>query len=170
VAAPGVTAPPVHPRSRLGTALTVTSLVVAVAALAVAGWALTRTYPEPEPGFTEAQQADAKNRICAAVELVRSGVSLNTNLQSPGGSADATGAMAAAANARLSLYDGGQYLLARLDPATDAELADEVRTFADTLVDIGAAATAGALNTDPEQAARIEQADATQQQIAASCG
>ncbi|MCG5432098.1 hypothetical protein LV457_07305 [Mycobacterium sp. MYCO198283] len=149
--------------------MTVTSLVVAVAALAVAGWALARTYRDPAPAYTEAQRAAAKDRICAAVELVRSGVSLNTNLQSPGGPADATGAMAAAANARISLYDGGQYLLARLDPATDAELADAVRTFADTLVDIGAAATAGALNTDPDQAARIQQADAAQQRIATSC-
>jgi hypothetical protein len=33
-------------------------------------------------------------------------------------------------NARISLYDGGQYLLARLDPATPPELADAVKKFA----------------------------------------
>ena len=48
-----------------------------------------------------------------------------------------------AANARLSLYDGGQYLLARLDPATLPELSDAVKKFSNLLMDIGASATAG---------------------------
>lgn len=64
-----------------------------------------------------------------------------------------------AANARISLYDGGQYLLARINPGTPKELADAARGFADTLMDYGAAATAGALDTDPDQAARLHSAD-----------
>lgn len=97
------------------------------------------------------------------------GVTQNTNLQAPGGPEDAVGNLAIAANARLSLYDGGQYLLARLDPATPPELADAVRTFANNLMDIGAAATAGALNTDPEQSARLRDADSVNSTVDGLC-
>ena len=93
------------------------------------------------------------------MEVVRRGVALNTNLQSPGGPGDVTGSLAVAANARLSLYDGGQYLVHRLDPATPTEVADAVEKFASTLMDIGASATAGAQNTDADQAGRLRDAD-----------
>ena len=49
--------------------------------------------------------------------------------------------------------------MARIDPATPKEVADAARGFADTLMDIGAAATAGAMDTDPDQAARLHSAD-----------
>jgi hypothetical protein len=62
--------------------------------------------------------------------VVRKGVSLNSNLQPPGGPEDVTGSLAVVANARISLYDGGQYLLVRLDPATPPDLADAVKTLA----------------------------------------
>ena len=100
---------------------------------------------------------------------MRKGVSLNTNLQPPGGPEDVTGTLAVVANARISLYDGGQYLLARLDPATPPELADAVKKFANLLMDIGAAATSGAQNSEPEQAARLKDADATNATITELC-
>ena len=152
-------------------AVPVIALIVALAALGLAGWTAFRPAPEPAagPAYTPAAQADAKLAICAATDLVRRGISLNTNLQSPGGEADVTGSMAVAANARLALSDGGQYLLDRLDPATPAPLADDVRKFANTLMDIGAASIAGALNTDPEQAARLREADALNGKITESC-
>jgi len=100
---------------------------------------------------------------------VRKGVSLNTNLQPPGGPADITGSLAVAANARISLYDGGQYLLARLDPATPKDLADTVTKFANLLMDIGANATAGAQNSQPEQAARLKEADAANTKLKELC-
>jgi hypothetical protein len=65
----------------------------------------------------------------------------------------------------ISVYDGGQYLLARLAPATPTDLADAVRGFANGLMDIGAAATAGAQNTDPEPAKRLSDADAASTRI-----
>ncbi|MDA4085907.1 hypothetical protein MHAS_02058 [Mycolicibacterium hassiacum DSM 44199] len=148
--------------------LSILSLVVADVALGVAGWALWRTQ-DREPVYSETQIADAKAGTCSALDVVRRGVSLNTNLQPAGGPEDVTGAQAVAANARVSLYDGGQYLLARLDPATPPELADKVREFADTLMDIGAYATAGVSNQDAEQAERLRTADEANKTLIELC-
>jgi hypothetical protein len=148
--------------------LTYLSLILAIAALAVAGWAWYRS-EYSKPSYSDTQRAEAKAKACTAMDLVRRGVSLNTNLQPAGGPADVTGSMAVAANARVSLYDGGQYLLAKLDPATPSDLADAVRTFANNLMDIGAAATAGALNTDPDQAARLRDAEAANATVTELC-
>jgi hypothetical protein len=152
-------------------AVSVVALIVALAALGLAGWATFRPARQPaaESSYSASQSADAKTATCAATELVRKGVSLNTNLQSPGGDADVTGSLAVAANARLSLSNGGQYLINRLDPATPKELATDVRDFANTLMDIGAASSAGALNTDPDQAARLSHADALNVKITEAC-
>ncbi|WP_349268988.1 hypothetical protein MPNTM1_04234 [Mycolicibacterium parafortuitum] len=143
-----------------------TALVAAVLALGVAVVALMRTFGG-DPGYTDAQRADAKNSVCAAFETVRSGVATNTNATPPG---DIAGALAVAANARIALFDGGQYLLAKLDPATPPELAEDVRTFANELMDIGAAATAGVPNDDPEQAGRLRDAEAASAAVNGHCG
>lgn len=148
--------------------LTIISLIIAVAALALAGWALYKSSPS-EPEYDAAQIADAKVKVCTAADVVRRGVSLNTNLVPAGGPQDVTGAQAVAANARVSLYDGGQYLLARLDPATPAQLADKVREFANHVMDIGANATAGVPNDDPAQAKRLADADAANNIITELC-
>ena len=148
------------------------TLVIAVLAAALSGWLLYRLAQQDtanEPNYTGAQRADAKQKICATTDLVRKGVSLNTNLQPPGGPQDITGTLAVAANARISLYDGGQYLLARLDPATPPELSDAVKKFGNLLMDIGAAATSGAQNSEPEQAARLKEADDTNGTITELC-
>lgn len=158
--------------SRRGRALVVVALVVAVLALGLSGWLLVRLALEGTPNspkYTGAQRTEAKQKACAATDLVRKGVSLNTNLQPPGGPQDINGALAVAANARISLYDGGQYLLDRVDPATPIELSDAVKKFANLLMDIGAGATAGAQNTEPEQAARLKQADAANTSITEMC-
>jgi hypothetical protein len=149
--------------------------VIALAACALAGWALLRPVPKSSASdassasYTDAQRSDSKNKICGAFNIVRTGVTQNTNLTAPGGPGDVTGALAVAANARLSLYNGGQYLLARLDPATPPELAEAVRDFGNGLMDIGAAATAGAQNSEPAQAARLRDADAANTKIVAAC-
>jgi hypothetical protein len=158
--------------SRRGRILLPITLVIAIVAAALSGWLLYRQVRQGTPNapnYTGAQRADAKQKICATIDLVRKGVSLNTNLQPPGGPEDVTGTLAVAANARVSLYDGGQYLLARLDPATPPELADAVKKFANHLMDIGAAATSGARNSEPEQAARLQQADASNGTITELC-
>lgn len=156
---------------RKGGIVAILALIVALVALGLAGWAAFRPTPEPaaSPAYTASQQADAKKAVCAASDLVRRGISLNTNLPVPGGDTDVTGSLAVAANARLSLSSGGRYLLDRLDPATPKELADSVRQFANTLMDIGAAAIAGAQNTEPDQASRLRVADAANTKIADAC-
>ncbi|KUI11984.1 hypothetical protein AU193_02430 [Mycobacterium sp. GA-1285] len=149
------------------TLLVVVSLVVAVVALALAGWTLYKTSQDPE--YDSTQVADAKAKICGAADVVRKGITLNTNMQPAGGPRDVTGAQAVAANARISLYDGGQYLLDRLDPATPVVLAEKVRQFANNLMDIGANATAGVPNDDPAQAKRLTDADAENKSITELC-
>jgi hypothetical protein len=149
-------------------ALTYIALIVAVAALALAGWTLYRS-EYSKPSYSDTQRAEAKVKACTAMDLVRRGVSLNTNLQPAGGPEDVTGSMAVAANSRVALYDGGQYLLATLDPAAPADLAEAVRKFANNLMDIGAAATAGAQNTDPDQAARLRDAEAANATVTELC-
>ena len=76
----------------------------------------------------------------------------------------------AAANARVALFDGGQYLLAQLDPATPDDVAEDVRRFADLLMEIGAAAMAGVPNTDPAQTARLADAEAASVALGGRCG
>ena len=152
---------------RLGV-LTIVSLAVAAAALGVAGWTLYRSeYAKTE--YTSNQVADAKTKACTAVDVVRRGVSLNTNLMPAGGAGDITGAQAVAANARVSLFGGGQYLMARLDPATPEALTEQVREFADNLMDIGANATAGIADDDPAQVERLKAADHTSATLTELC-
>ena len=153
-----------------GKIVIVLALVLAVVAVGLSGWTLYRLSQTGTPSqYTDAERADAKRQVCAAADLVRRGVSLNTNLQPAGGPQDVTGTLAVAANARVSLSDGGQYLLARLDPATPPELADAVKKFGNDLIDIGAAATAGAQNSQPEQAARLRDADTVNRTIGELC-
>lgn len=144
------------------------ALAVAFLSLGIAGFALFRTF-DRDPGYTDAQRGDAETAICSAFETVRTGVATNTNIAPPGGSGDISGALAVAANARVALFDGGQYLLARLDPATPTDLAGEVSRFANQLMDIGAAATAGVPNSDPVQAGRLQDAEAASTAISGRC-
>ena len=148
------------------------ALLLAIVAVGLAIWGLVRSpseKPAASASFATAQSDDPKGSICKAFDIVRRGVQINTNLQPPGGQEDVTGSMAVAANARLSLYDGGQYLLARLEPETPSDLADAVRGFANNLMDIGARSTSGIPNSDPDQAARLKEADASNTKITELC-
>jgi hypothetical protein len=143
--------------------------VIAVIAVSLAAWALLRPAPGSNPDYTESQRADAKTKVCAAFDVVRRGINVNTSLSVPGGQDDVAGSLAVAANARIAAYVGGLYLLDRLDPATSPELADPIRGFANVLTDIGAAATAGASDADPDQAARLKDADAANTKLGELC-
>jgi hypothetical protein len=144
------------------------ALAVALLSLGVSIFALVRTF-DIEPEYTAAEQSEARTAICSAFETVRTGIATNTNVAPPGGSGDISGALAVAANARIALLDGGQYLLARLEPATPTDLAGEVRRFANQLMDIGAAATAGVPNTDEVQAGRLQDAEAASTAVRGRC-
>jgi hypothetical protein len=160
-----------HSESSRGFIVSVLALVVALVAVGLAVWALMKGPANPESAsvFTGTTTDDPKGSICEALNVIRNGVQINTNLQPPGGPEDVTGSMAVAANARLSLYDGGQYLLARLEPGTPPELADAVRKFANNLMDIGARSTSGIPNSDPGQAARLKAADEANASVTNLC-
>ncbi len=98
------------------------------------------------------QIAAAKARACAAFTTVRAAVSLQNHANL---GPDPAAVQAVAANARLAMYGGGSYLLARLDAATSADLAGAMRSFAADLQDIAINALAGVGNDDPAQAARL---------------
>lgn len=123
----------------------VATAVLAVAALAcgVAGWFL----PSSGTSYSADQTAQAKAHICAAFKTVNQAVVANTHRANPG-QKDPAGALAIAANARLALYGGGDYLEGRLAklPATSSDLAHAVDAMAGTLQQLGIAYLADAGN------------------------
>lgn len=146
------------------------ALILAVIAVGIAGAGWFRLAPSPTsasstppaPAFSEQQIANAKARACAAFETVHAGAALQTH---PAGGDP----LAATANARLSLVVGNAYLLARLDPATPPLLVTTIRTLADNLLDLAAHALAGEMNDDPDQAARLRDADAANTHVTDLC-
>ncbi len=157
-----------HSGTSRGFIISVLALVLALVGVGLGVWALVKPAPT-ETVFTGTASDDPKGAICDAFNVVRNGVQINTNLQPPGGPEDVTGSMAVAANARVALYDGGQYLLARLQPNTPQDLADAVRKFANNLMDIGARSTTGIPNSEPSQAARLKEADSANAEITNLC-
>jgi hypothetical protein len=142
--------------------LTYVALAVALIAtvLAIVGW-FRPTPPPPAahpsaPTYTEQQIADAKTRACAAMDVVQKGTTLQTN---PSQSDDPAMSNAQAAHAQLSLVAGSSYIRDNLSPATPAPIADELHKAANSMLDIGINALAGARNADPPQAARIKDAN-----------
>lgn len=154
-----------NPSSRTNQ-LVIAALVIAVAALAVAVWALVSS-PSSETSSAPADQpTDPKARVCAAFDLVRNAVSLQTNANLGD---DPVAVQAVAANARLATLGGGQFLLSRLDGDVPSDLAGEVRTFATNLEYIGMSQLAGAPGNDPTQTTRMNDAQAASTRITELC-
>lgn len=159
--------------------VTAIALLTAVAAAGLAGWSLLRSSQASAPELapttaapSESQQLEAKARICRAVETVGHGITINTNEPIPEGPNSAAGSLAVAANARISLLGGGQYLLVVVNREAEAsqDLATAVRNFAFEVMDYGVAAMAGAPNTDPAQAERLRKVDALNASVRQLCG
>jgi hypothetical protein len=143
------------------------ALAVALIAIGIAVWALLRESAAPAAAPPTSQQiADAKGRACAAYMAVRTAVSLQTNVDL---GPEPVAMQAAAANGRLAMVAGSSYLNAHLDPATPADLAAAIRSFADDLHAIAMNALAGVGNDDPEQAARLRDGEAISNRIADLC-
>lgn len=111
-----------------------TTLVVALLVtlgVAIVGWfrPIAPKSPTP-PTYTTKQIADAKTKVCSTYEQVRKAVVANT---SRSGGEDPTATLAVSANARVALYDGGDYLSKALaqEPATPPELASAIHTLVD---------------------------------------
>jgi hypothetical protein len=156
----------------MGRTLSVVALLVAFVALGLGGW-LT-LYPNtfraaPAETFTAEQRDQAKAEACQAYRTVSAGVFENTNRQSPGPPEDATAGMVVVANAKIALLEGGQYVRARISPATPTDLAAAMTRFGDSLMAIGAGANAGVLDDDPAQAELFKNADTVNNEIKALC-
>lgn len=140
---PQSSAPPPWPRppaapKRSTQLLFIISLAIALVALGVAigSWLRPVSDTKPAPGatpptFTDKQVADAKAKVCATYEKVHQGVLVNTGRS---GGSDPLALLGVAANARIALYDGGQYLTKTLteQPATPPDLATAVRQLVDS--------------------------------------
>lgn len=151
--------------------MTVFALLVAVAALGVAVWALVNSQT---PSQTSAagtivpsdQTGDAKTRVCGAFELVRNAVTLQTNTDI---GTDPVAVQAVAANARLASLGGGLFLTSTLTDDVPSELADSVRSFAGNLEYIGMSQLAGQRAEDPAQSTRMNDAQGSANRIVELC-
>ena len=144
--------------------MAVLSLVIALAAIGVAAWAMVMAWPKTEE--TPQPTAESKQRVCDAFNTVSTAVQLQTHADL---GPDPVASTAVASNARMSLIGGGEYLLGRIDDQTPPDLADAVRSFANTLQDIGINALAGATNDDPQQAARLTAGEEGRTKVADLC-
>lgn len=160
--------PPNPPRSSpswLGGA----ALTVATAALAVGilGW--FRPAPPPpaqEPVFTEQQVEAAKERACAAFDLVKRSLIMQTEEEH---SDDTAKIDARAANARLAIASGANYLHLHLDSAAPQDIDSAIRKLSSVMMDLVENYMTGARDSDPEQSVRLEQAESLVRDITELC-
>jgi len=148
------------------------ALVISLLAAGAAGWALLK--PSPTPVAADAgvsAGADPKVEACSAFTTVSTAVSRYTNVQLPDdlGVAKPGTQEAIAANARLAMTGGSTYLLRNLSPNTEAELADNIRSFADTLDTIGMKLLTGLPNDNPELVTLLQSAETSNKKIAELC-
>lgn len=140
------------------------AIVIALAAIIVAVWALqTRS---PEQALAGSASGDLKTRACTDFAVVKKAVSLQTHATAAPGSVDER---VVDVNSRLAMSSGALYLLTRLDPATAADLASEIRRFASDLQEISINAQAGVAYSDPAEAARLSDAQAASDRIDTLC-
>jgi hypothetical protein len=140
------------------------SLVVALAAMGVAAWAIVMAWPKKE--VAPQPTAESKQKVCAAFDTVSRAVQLQTHADL---GPDPVAQTAVASNARLSLIGGGEYLQSRIDEHTPSDLADAARMFGNNLEDIGVNALAGVTNDDPQQAARLTAGEDGRNKVADLC-
>ena len=145
--------------------MTPAALALSVLAVAGAGWALFKPAPN-----ANGSAADPKGTVCTAFRTVSNAVSLQTNQVAPDlGPVTPVANSAIAANARLAMAGGANYLLDILPSNASADLAKEVRAFAGNLNSIAMNALAGIGNDKPEQAALLKSAEETNKKITDLC-
>lgn len=150
--------------------LTPIALMLALIAVGLSVWALVsvpdRSSSSGQVAVSPVAGGDAKERVCRAAHTVATAVQAQTN-RSVGPEPAAVEAVAA--NARLAMVGGGEYLLTQIGADTPNELADAARSFAGTLQMIGVNALAGVPNSDELQAGRIQDAEATRNKLSQLC-
>ena len=161
---PSRSKPPETSSGKGASAIALLALLVAMAAIGVAAWAIVMAWPQK--GETAQPTAESKQKVCAAFDTVSKAVQLQTHADL---GPDPVAQTAVASNARLALIGGGEYLLSRVDDQTPPDLADAVRLFANNLEDIGVNALAGATNEDPQQSARLRAGEDGRNKVADLC-
>ena len=156
--------PPPAPARGPATWIAPLALVISLLAAVAAGWALLKPAPAADGGNPAV--ADPTGQICSAFFLVSNGVALQTRLNV---GTDPSAQQAIAANARLAMSSGADYLRTKLASNTPAELAEPIATFADQLQTIAQYYLAGENNDSPAQAARLKDADVSSKTIAGLC-
>jgi hypothetical protein len=150
--------------------LALIAVILALIGVGLAVWALVGSKSEPAAStpttFTSQQTSDAKTRACGAFDIARKAITIQTNADL---GPDPVAKEAVAANARLAIIGGGQFLLSRLDPATPPQIADAVRSFANNLEDIGMSQLLNVPNTDATLTSRLNDAQTTSQQLLDLC-
>jgi hypothetical protein len=140
------------------------ALLVALIGVGLAAWSLISPPSDARAGGQ--LSGDPKARVCNAFNVVSKAVQVQTHADLGPDPVAQTGV---AANARLAMVGGGEYLRSQLDSETPSELADAVGSFASNLQDIGMNALAEVPGTDPSQAARLSDGEAGMKQIADLC-
>jgi hypothetical protein len=148
-----VQTPPVAPTAFGRPSRWPTFAVLAIALIALAigfvGWfrPVPHTSPPPsKPTYTEQQTADAKAKVCAAVEKFDRAVTVGNSLPRD------SDTLVTAINSRQIFDVFSRHLLATLaeEPATPTDLANAVREEASTLEEVVIAYQDGLSNSDPE--------------------
>ncbi|HYB36495.1 MAG TPA: hypothetical protein VEF72_12475 [Mycobacterium sp.] len=131
--------------------LTTLAIALIGVGVGIVGWFRPVPHNDHEPAptaptYTDQQITDAKASICAAYNISKNEVFENTHRPNPV-EGDEIGSLAVAANGRLGLYAGGDYLLKRLaaEPAAPSDLANAVRALANSYEEFGIRA----LNNEP---------------------
>lgn len=139
--------------------------------VAIVGWfrpgASTRSVSAPSaPTYSDQQTVEAKTKVCAAYEKVHHAVLANTGRS---GGSDPALLLGVAANARLALYDGGEYLTKTLtqEPATPADLAGATRALANAYQELAIAYMAEA--SDPEIQSAFQTVENTGSKVSGMC-
>ena len=139
--------------------------------VAIVGWfrpaAGNKSAPSPPaPTYSNQQVADAKAKVCAAYEKVHHAVLANTGRS---GGSDPALLLGVAANARIALYDGGDYLVKTLtaEPATPADLAGATRALASAYQELAVAYMTEA--TDPEIQSSFQAVETTGSKVSGMC-
>lgn len=160
--------------ARAASPLTSVALVIALIAAGLAVWALMRSPEESSAAggvpsgdaSAPASPEDAKQRVCDAAQVVTVAVQLQTNANL---GSEPAAVEAVAANARLAMLGGGEYLLSQIEAGTPADLADAARSFGSTLRVVGINQLAGVPSTNPDQEGRLREAEGYRNTLAKLC-
>ena len=139
------------------------ALLIALIAVALACWALVSAQSEA-PAAAQ-QEGDPKARACSAFDTVSNAVRIQTHAIS-GPIRSHSRRWRATPGWRWS---GAANIAEPPGPQAPPELADAIRSFANNLRDIGMSALGDVPATDPAQAARLSEGEASREQIAILC-